>query len=169
MSTLIIGVGGAGCSLVGGMPSSSNHKLIAVSSDADAIKSVGAEAKLLIEEGLQELAVEAQAELRSLMSGYKKLQVLVGLGGGTASCIAGHIATLGYDMRLNTSLVTILPFSIEGERRNIALKAMDQFVDAPFQVRRLDNDLLLPPDHTGTLLDAIEVINRNIISEVSAA
>lgn len=129
---LLIGVGGAGCSLVGrlaaGLPGP--VRCLAVDSDAAALAACGVSDQVQVgrsslrglgaggEPRLGADAAEAEtAELRRHLAGTPAVVLVAGLGGGVGGGAAPVLAALAADAGATVLALATLPFSHEGERR----------------------------------------------------
>ena len=179
----IMGVGGAGCRVIGTlrqMSAAEKIRLVAADTDRSGLESSGLppDRCLLAGEmwrggrgcggsvGDGQIAFgRARTEIASMISGSSMLLVSAGLGGGTAS--GGIPVVLGEAMRLHIPSVVLvtLPFAHEGNlRRRQAVQALDEDIyrlaDA---VIAMPNDLLfsvLPS--TAPLAEAFRLADEQV-------
>lgn len=156
---LLVGVGGAGCSLVGRLASSleGDIRCLAVDADAAALAACGVADQVQLgraslrglgaggETGLGADAAEAAtAELRRRLAGVPCVILVAGLGGGVGGGAAPVVANLAADAGCTVLALATLPFSHEGERRlasaRDALVALHRASHATVPLR---NDALL--------------------------
>ena len=129
---LLVGVGGAGVSLVGrlapGLPA--NARALGVDADLSALEASGLPDPVQLGRGslrglgaggepaLGADAAEAEeAELRRRLSGASLVVVVCGLGGGVGGGAAPVVARLAAEGGATVLALATLPFSHEGERR----------------------------------------------------
>ena len=129
---LLVGVGGAGVSLVGrlapGLPA--NARALVVDADLSALEASGLPDPVQLGRGslrglgaggepaLGADAAEAEeAELRRRLSGASLVMVVCGLGGGVGGGAAPVVARLAAEGGATVLALATLPFSHEGERR----------------------------------------------------
>ena len=173
----IIGLGGAGSSLVNRLRLKDFDAIstIAVNTDAQALANLQCDKKVLLgssithglgtggELEIGEAVAEAErSKLASLVSDADLIILVVGLGGGTGSAVTAVIAEL---VAKSDSLVlafATLPFSFEGSRRNhiaeVSLGTLRKWVHGLIP---LPNDVLLQEEEGDTsVLDAFAVADN---------
>ena len=129
---LLVGVGGAGCSLVGRLAAAlpASVRCLAVDADAAALAACGVADQVQLgrsslrglgaggETRLGADAAEAEtAELRRHLAGPPAVVLVAGLGGGVGGGAAPVVAALAADCGATVLALATLPFSHEGERR----------------------------------------------------
>jgi len=131
-SILLIGLGGAGCSMVTRLAAQLPPEIgvALLDTDARALQSVGAAQCLQLgraqtrgmgtggEAALGQASAESEeAALRRLFTGVPVVVLVTGLGGGTGSGAASVVAGLAAEVGATVLAFATMPFSHEGERR----------------------------------------------------
>ncbi|MBT6254161.1 cell division protein FtsZ, partial [Candidatus Uhrbacteria bacterium] len=135
----VIGVGGGGGSAITRMVESGikGVEFIALNTDVQALHHSPAQQKLAIGKSVTRglgagmnpdigyrAAEESQNEIRNLINGADMVFITCGLGGGTGSGAAYHVAKLARDVGALTVAVVTKPFTFEGaQRKRIADEA----------------------------------------------
>jgi len=168
----VVGCGGAGNNIVDTMYwQCQGVHTVALNTDAKALDRISAHAKLKLgnEEtcGLPEIgercAEESASKIRSAIEGYEIVFVIAGLGGGAGTGIAPVVARIAQEEGAVVFAVPILPFSIEGKRRELALQALEQLKESANVVVPLDNDRLLGICASMRLSAAFKVTDQSIL------
>ncbi|MBN2208343.1 MAG: cell division FtsZ family protein [Candidatus Coatesbacteria bacterium] len=129
---LVAGVGGDGCNLVEQMHSRAvgPRDFIAIDTDHMSLQPLAIEAKLLLGKettksigsgGNAELgkaaAQETSQEWAEIVSGYRMVLLAAGMGGGTGSGAAAHLAKIAKGAGALTVAVVTSPFEYEGQQK----------------------------------------------------
>lgn len=155
----VVGVGGGGNNAVNRMIEAKLQGVdfVAVNTDKQALDKSMAETKIQIGEKLtkglgaganpevgQKAAEESMEEVSNIIAGSDMVFITAGMGGGTGTGAAPHIAKLAKEMGVLTVGVVTKPFTFEGKRRREnaeeGIKLLKQNVDSLVVV---PNDKLL--------------------------
>ena len=168
----VVGCGGAGNNIVNTIywHCQSVHT-IALNTDAKALDRISAHTKLKLgnEEtcGLPEVgekcAKTSASKIRSAIEGYEIVFVVAGLGGGAGSGIAPVVAQIAQEEGAVVFAVPVLPFSIEGKRRELALQTLEHIQETANVVVPLDNDKLMGICSSMSLGAAFRVTDQSIL------
>lgn len=180
----VIGVGGGGCNavehmLVKGVKGVKGADFICVNTDAQNLKSVGAQKIIqlgtsgLSTGGKPELAsfaaLETEMALHSAISGAHMIFITAGLGGGTGTGATPVIARIAKNMGILTVAVVTQPFEFEGPRRvniaNAGLAALEPHVDSLIVIP--NEKLLKSLGDDATMAEAFTQTNDSIKEIVS--
>ncbi|MBI2476975.1 cell division protein FtsZ [Candidatus Uhrbacteria bacterium] len=172
----VVGVGGGGGSAVDRMVEAQIRgvEFIAVNTDVQALHHSKAKTKLAIgrsvtrglgagmnpEIGLRS-AEESQNEIRNAVNGADMVFITCGLGGGTGSGAAHHVAKLARDVGALTVAVVTKPFSFEGaQRKRIADEAYDKLSSNVDTIITIPNDRILQIiDKKTSLVEAFRIVD----------
>lgn len=171
----IVGCGGAGSNIVNAVFwNCQGVHTVAVNTDSESLAKVNAHVKIDIGGssagnscGLPEVgercAEESSVHLRQAIEGYDIVFVVAGLGGGTGSGAAPVIARIAKEEGAVVFAIPILPFSIEANRRSIAMITLEQLQETVNFVVPLDNDKLhdLCPDQS--LRATFDIVDKSVI------
>ena len=166
----VIGAGGAGISIVSGMPALNidNVEYIAVDSDAKVLSTCNADTCILIgKHGLgtdgrfekgKEYALESIDKIRNAVKGADMVFITAGMGGGTgtgaASVIAAEAKASG---ALVIAVVSIPHKAADAEIINTAKEGLAELINC------VDSYIVVPNDVMyGTLYAADNIIRQNI-------
>ena len=154
----VIGVGGAGGNAVNNMINANLQgvKFIVANTDAQALETSNAEAKIQLgkslTEGLgagadpnigREAAMESIDEIRQALEGSHMVFITAGFGGGTGTGAAPVIAEVCKELGILTVAVASKPFSFEGKKRERqALDGLDKLHGITDTVITIPNDRL---------------------------
>ena len=172
----VVGVGGGGNSVVNRMVASGvkGVEYIAVNTDAQALHHSSAQAKLAIGKSVSRglgagmnpeigyrAAEESQNEIRNAVNGADMVFITAGLGGGTGSGAAPHVAKLARDVGALTVAVVSKPFTFEGaQRKRIADEAYDNLAANVDTIITIPNDRVLQIiDKKTSLVDAFQIVD----------
>lgn len=170
----ILGVGGSGSNTISRIAKFNFQgiELIAVNTDAQALHFSKSQKKILIgkhvTKGLgagmdvslgEAAAKESKGEIVEALKGANMVFITSGMGGGTGSGAAPHIAEISKSLGILTIAVVTTPFSFEGEqRRNIAKKAIESLREKVDSLLIISNDKLLKViDEKTTVTSAFEI------------
>lgn len=158
-SILLVGLGGAGCSMVSRLAPTLPAEVQVALLDTDASALVHATGCHRIQLGRAQTrgmgsggevalgATSAESEepaLRRLFTGYTLVVLVTGLGGGTGSGAAPFVATVATDAGATVLAYATIPFSHEGERRKRqASEALEKLAAKAHGLVTVQNDLLL--------------------------
>jgi cell division protein FtsZ len=154
----VIGVGGGGNNTVSRLMSTSikDAHCLCVNTDLQHLNSVKSDSILLIgkrttrglgsggkpEKG-RAAAEESYAEIQRLISDADIVFLTCGLGGGTGTGAMPIIAEIAKKSHAIVMSVVTLPFTIEGNRKEIAFQGLEQLREYSDTVVVIDNDRLL--------------------------
>ncbi len=172
----VVGVGGGGNSVVNRMVASGvkGVEYIAVNTDAQALHHSAAQTKLAIGKSVSRglgagmnpeigyrAAEESQNEIRNAVNGADMVFITAGLGGGTGSGAAPHVAKLARDVGALTVAVVTKPFTFEGaQRKRIADEAYDNLAANVDTIITIPNDRVLQIiDKKTSLVDAFQIVD----------
>ena len=168
----VVGCGGAGNNIVDTVywQCQSVHT-VALNTDTKALDKINAHTKLKIGSqescGMPEVgekcAEESAASIRKAIEGYDIVFVVAGLGGGAGSGSAPVVARIAREEGAVVFAVPIMPFSIEGKRRDIASQALEQLQDVAHVTVPLDNDKLINVCASFSLSAALKVTDQSIV------
>ncbi|MFP3871556.1 MAG: hypothetical protein ACLFVL_01590 [Candidatus Aenigmatarchaeota archaeon] len=155
----VIGVGGCGCNTIEHITDKEmdNVKTIAVNTDEKVLEDMNADRQMLIGKELTDgkgangdpkigkrAAQKSEEQLLKTIDESDMVVIVAGLGGGTGSGASKVIADLA---RRNGKMVftyAVMPFSVEGEKRqNRAEKMLDQLSKLSHATTVFDNDKTL--------------------------
>ncbi|MBU4274503.1 cell division protein FtsZ [Patescibacteria group bacterium] len=155
----VVGVGGSGSNTISRMVKDSIQgiDLIAVNTDAQALRFCKAERKVLIGENVtrglgagmdvslgRKAAEESKEKIKELLKEANMVFITCGMGGGTGSGASPIIAEVSKSLGILTIAVVTRPFSFEGEqRRKVANSAIEQLKDRVDALLVISNDKLL--------------------------
>ncbi len=172
----VIGVGGGGGSAANRMVEAGikGVEFIALNTDVQALHHSLAAQKLAIGKSVTRglgagmnpdigyrAAEESQNEIRNLINGADMVFITCGLGGGTGSGAAHHVAKLARDVGALTVAVVTKPFTFEGaQRKRIADEAYEQLSKNVDTIITIPNDRVLQIiDKKTSLVDAFNIVD----------
>ena len=172
----VIGVGGGGNSVVNRMITEGikGVEYIAINTDVQALHHSLAPHKLAIGKSVTRglgagmnpeigyrAAEESQNEIRNLVNGADMVFITAGMGGGTGSGAAHHVAKLARDVGALTVAVITKPFTFEGaQRKRIADDAHDKLAQNVDTFITIPNDRVLQIiDKKTSLVDAFKIVD----------
>ncbi|NQV11727.1 cell division protein FtsZ [Candidatus Uhrbacteria bacterium] len=172
----VIGVGGGGGSAITRMVESGikGVEFIALNTDVQALHHSPAQQKLAIGKSVTRglgagmnpdigyrAAEESQNEIRNLINGADMVFITCGLGGGTGSGAAYHVAKLARDVGALTVAVVTKPFTFEGaQRKRIADEAYDKLAKNVDTIITIPNDRVLQIiDKKTSLMDSFKIVD----------
>lgn len=152
----VIGVGGGGTNTIQRLNEVGleGGETYAVNTDAQALLHINAHRKILLGKQLtrglgagsdpaigEAAAKESEGELRRLLEGSDLVFITCGLGGGTGSGAAPHIANIAKSLNALTVGVVTLPFTVEGRKR------IENALDSLAKLRKeADTVIIIPND-----------------------
>ncbi len=172
----VIGVGGGGGSAIIRMVESGikGVEFIALNTDVQALHHSPAQQKLAIGKSVTRglgagmnpdigyrAAEESQNEIRNLINGADMVFITCGLGGGTGSGAAYHVAKLARDVGALTVAVVTKPFTFEGaQRKRIADEAYEKLAKNVDTIITIPNDRVLQIiDKKTSLMDSFKIVD----------
>ncbi len=174
---LIVGVGGAGCTILKNLDNSILEKIdyLAINTDSQALEALGIQNTYLIGKnktyglgtgGDPELGREAAEsswdELVYKFKGYNLIIILAALGGGTGGGVSPILSKIASQNQSLVFAFVTLPFSFEGSRRlgqaQASLAALRASADA---VIPLSNDLLFQKQ--SSIISALQAFKESNI------
>jgi len=171
----VVGCGGAGNNVIDSIYwSCPGVHTVAVNTDPKGLDKISAHEKVRIGSndevlscGMPEVgercAEESSGEIRKAIEGYDIVFVVAGLGGGAGSGAAPVVCRLGREEGAVVFSVPILPFSIEGERRSIAMTTLERLQEISNIVVPLDNDKLQSICGSMNFNSVFQIIDRSIV------
>jgi len=155
----VIGVGGGGGNTLSRMREIGikGGELIAINTDAQDLLYANVDSKILIgrelTQGLgagsnpkvgEEAAKESESEIKKKIAGSDMIFITCGLGGGTGTGAAPHVAGLAKKQGALTIGVVTLPFTIEGRKRiENAMEGLERLESVVDTLIVIPNDKLL--------------------------
>jgi cell division protein FtsZ len=159
----VVGVGGAGCSVVNRMVKSKIQgvEFVAVNTDAQALHHSDADVKVHIGKNVtrglgagmdpeigRAAAEESKEDLVEALKGADMIFIAYGLGGGTGTGAAPIVADVAREVGALTIAVLTKPFSFEGaQRAEVARVGMEAIQD------RVDTLIITPNDRLFQIID----------------
>jgi len=150
---LIVGLGGAGCSILSQIKIAMGIRKVAINTDRKALQSLGTQsfsetlligskscrgfAANVLKRG-RHAAEESRAELSALLTGTRSLIIVAGLGGGTGSGALPLIVQIAQAQNIEVLVAATLPFSVETARREIALATLNELKEGGVSVQTHD-------------------------------
>lgn len=182
---LVLGVGGAGCNVVGRLAEtwSDGPEVAAANTDTQALAACGVSRTVVLGEKTTQglgaagdttagklAAEESLSRIQDVLSGVNLLFLVTGLGGGTGTGAAPVIAKAARQLGILTLGVATLPFPFEGDRRrrvaDEGLRALQRDSDA---VVVLPNERLLKVvDEQAGLEEAFRTSDRMLAAGIHA-
>lgn len=155
----VVGVGGSGSNTISRMAKCDlqSVNLIAINTDAQALRSCRAKTKILIGEqttkglgtgmdislGIR-AAKENRGKIEEILKGLDMLFITCGLGGGTGSGATPIVAAIAKNLGILTVAIVTMPFSFEGaQRKKIADRALKRLKGKTDALLAIPNDRLL--------------------------
>lgn len=178
---LVIGAGGMGTNAVNRLATVGvqGAETIAVNTDAQHLRTVKADRKVLIGEELtkglgaggyvevgKQAAEESINELREIVRGADLVYVIAGMGGGTGSGAAPVVAELARGQGAIVIGVVTMPFKIEGARIQKAEDALGRLRNACDTVIVIENDRLVQVAGQMPLQQAFAVADEIIVTMI---
>lgn len=171
---LVVGLGGAGCSIVSQIKMEMGSRSIAINTDRDALQLLDAqsfsETQLIgpiacdgLPAGAPEVgrraAEESLTELTSLLAGARLLIMVAGLGGGTGSGALPTIVKIAQSHNIEILVAATLPFGFEGARRQFAFATLSELKEAGVKVQSYDLDTC---DKSSSALEVFDVAKQEL-------
>ncbi|MCD6471031.1 cell division protein FtsZ [bacterium] len=179
----VVGVGGAGCTIVTRLMKSGMRGInfLAINTDAQALAHTSAHKRLRIGRSLthgfgtgmnpeigEKAAEENKKEIAENLKGTDLLFIISGFGGGTGTGATPVVAEIAKKMGILTVSIVTKPFSFEGRQRKIiaeqGLKNLISYVDTNITISN-DRALQLIDKNT-PILNAFNVVDEIIRSSV---
>ncbi len=176
----VIGVGGAGCSVVSDIYKAyPEADAIAVNTDRDALHNTDADLKLYICKSVtkgegtkgdsllgRRCAQAHLEEIKRAVSGYDAVFIVAGMGGGTGTGAAPIIAEIAERQNVMTFAIAINPFSFETARQNTAAVGLQKLKSVCPHTLVVENDLAAAKMPDASLKGIFKAVNRSISSFV---
>lgn len=174
--TAVIGVGGAGCSVVSDLFwSNPTLDTIAVSTDKDTVENIYADKKLFICKAVtQGMGTNgdsmlgkkcAQAHMDDIMravSEYDVVYIVAGMGGGTGSGAAPIVAEIAQNLGIITFAIAIKPFSFESARTQTAAEGIAKLKSVCRMTTVVENDKVMKLFPSDTMESVFHKVNISI-------
>jgi cell division protein FtsZ len=172
---VIIGVGGAGCNIVGKFTDDLMPvNVVAINTDRASLQDSHADYKILIckdvTKGIgtrgdailgKKCAKMHSDEIKDVIRGHDVAVIIAGMGGGTGSGAAAVVAEIAQGLDIITMAVAIRPLSVEG--RGMAagdgLRSLRSVCPGTVAV---ENDVIFKKFPDMTVTEAFDVINESI-------
>lgn len=140
--SLILGIGGAGCSMLDALPADSPFLRFYINTDDTQIER-NAEQCLFFSanRSLDAQAAEREAEIDTLLAGHSELFMLVGLGGQAGSRLSLAFAERARSKGMIVRGFVTLPFSFEGARVEFAKQTLATLQKLGCSMFLYDHDL----------------------------
>lgn len=155
----ILGIGGAGCSILSRLDRDSLPKVefIALNTDRDSLDRCGIEKRLQLGGDLtsgwgtggdpeigRQIALEEKERVKEILNQTDIVFLVLGLGKGTGTGVSPIIAQLAKEMGGLTIGFVVLPFHFEGEKRvNVGKKGLQELEKTLDALMVIPNDFLL--------------------------
>lgn len=178
----VVGCGGAGSNTISRMVDAgvSGASLAAVNSDAKHLLQIDAETKVLIGEDEtggrgagsepdvgKEAALNSQSKLEPLVAPKDMVFITAGMGGGTGTGAAPVVAELAQEHDALTVSVVTVPFSSEGDRRQVnAEGGIQRLREVSDTVIVVPNDRILDIAPNATLGEAFRTADEVLMRAV---
>lgn len=178
---LAIGCGGMGSNAINRLSSIGVHgaETIALNTDAQHLKMVKADRKVLIGEELtkglgaggyvevgKHAAEETINEIREVLRGTDLVYVVAGMGGGTGTGAAPVVAEIAKGQGAIVVGVVSMPFKIEGARINKAEEGLARLRNVCDTVIVIENDRLIEVAGSMPLQQAFAVADEIIVTMI---
>lgn len=178
-TTLVMALGGAGMNIASHVKKELGCDILAVNTNAETLGNsefnqrlqigpsacAGQAAKSVVRGRLA--AEESLEELRYSIRSAKKLILLAGLGGGTATGAAPIIIDLALELGIEVILVATLPFAFEGVQRATANEVLPELEQKKIRMMLHDHAQALKEGVPGkALLDYYNQASANIARDV---
>ncbi len=179
----VVGVGGAGCNIVGLLAGQGLRHVEPVAVNTDAHNLLGLRCrKLLIgktvtggrgaagDPATGEAALKADiGKMEAVLQGTEVLFLICGLGGGTGTGAAPVLACLGREMGALVVVLTVHPFRAEGRTRNqTAAAGLDRLRDSADVVVMVRNDKLVEEFPDLNFQEALRVADHLLLNPVKS-
>jgi len=169
----VVGCGGAGNNIVDSIYWQCHgvHTVV-VNTDTKSLDKTSAHKKILLggqdggyalPEMCESLAEQESTAIRKAVSGYDFVFVVAGLGGAAGSGIAPVVARIAREEGAVVFSVPVLPFTVEGNRRDVAMMAMEQLSEVSHCIIPLDNDKLQGICGAMGFDAAFDIINKSVL------
>ena len=173
---LIIGVGGAGCSLAAHIQEKTSFDSLAIDR-VQYLLDHNFTNKIEISEQLSaghELPASYKHEILQAVEKHlsdSSIVLTVGLGGNLGTSLGIEIAKLARKMGVNVVCAAYLPFAFEGpKRRQVSLRALDELQICANEIVVHDNsvEIVSAESPSQSLLDYFKAANESLTNNVSA-
>jgi cell division protein FtsZ len=179
----IMGIGGAGCNIVDSVLDQDlrHAEAIAINTDAQNLRGLRCKRILIGKEltrgrgassdpEIGEAAVLGDIEkIRAALAGTEVLFLIFGLGGGTGTGASPVVARLARKMGTFVVALTVHPFKVEGENRNMrARSGLEKLRDVADVVVIVQNDKLVEEYPDMKFLEALKVADHLLLAPVKA-
>lgn len=139
---LILGIGGAGCSMLDALPVDSPYPRFYVNTDDSKIERRAEQCVFFSPiRSLDVQAADREAEIDALLAGYSELFMLVGLGGQAGSRLSLAFAERAQSKGMTVRGFVTLPFSFEGTRVEFAKQTLAALQKLDCSMFLYDHDL----------------------------
>jgi|SRR5690625_3043350 len=133
--TMIIGVGGAGCTIAEQLGHSLGHDVLVVNGAGNGLEEKATRHRLCLDIdsrggrlptviAAEAAAGKAAAKFRKILAGNQRAILVVGLGGATGSGAAPALARIAQTVGAHVTAVAALPFPFEEQRQPVAEAAL---------------------------------------------
>lgn len=180
-SVAVVGCGGAGTNIAHKIYwASPRVQTVAVNTDPAHLARSDAHKKVLFgrdlepeeREGRGDTAArsveKAREALHRTLEGYDLIFIVAGMGGATGSAAAPVVVSIANELNALSFAIPILPFSVEGTRRETALKAVERLREHAAVTIVLDNDKLLAVAPHASAQDALDIIDQSVLRIVES-
>ena len=168
-SSVVIGVGGAGCRIASKLGAALSMDRIYVSPDDGELNFSGYKILLPYEGGgkggLLSSFYEKAEELESVMKGKRLCLVVGGLGGMTGSTLVPEVVRLAKSVCEKVISICVMPFSFEKSTHFSAALALRKLRASGAKLLLIDNDSLM--DLRIPVVEGYELLNEALVSELA--
>ena len=162
LRTAAIGIGGAGCNVVGDARlDRSVMDSVIITSDRNTYDRSDANVKMLIGRDTENMDLEM---IRNMLSSYDIVYVVAGMGGVTGTGVTPVVTDIACKMGLTVYPVLISPFGFESGRTVNAKKGIARMRDLCESSVVIENDRTLETMGDLTMSEVFSAVNQTIIS-----
>ena len=176
---LIIGVGGAGCSLADKISRELQYDMFGVNYSKKTLEDKNYKHNLCLEEYSQaEQAVSIRAvesatlqacdDFKALLNGVVKVIFIVGLGGNTGSAAIPILVDAAKALGVHVTTIVTLPFMFETERRKVAEDALAKLKNNSDELVLFDYAAKDTAPLNSSLLDYFDQVADSILERISS-
>lgn len=178
---IVFGCGGAGSHIISRLSDDlKGIPRVAVNTDLDSLKGVDADRRICVgkaitfgmdSRGFPEVAERAAElagdEIKNCLISKDIVFLVAAFGGGSGTGIAPYVARTAKGLGLVPFGIVVLPFSEEGDRRQLAENEVDALREVTESTIVLDNDNLRKFGDNVTLDRAFHIMDRMVLSIIN--
>lgn len=163
MRTVVIGIGGAGCNVIGDARIGHSMEVIAITADEKRYDTLDVGKKVLVD---RDAVCEEAEGLRRMLSDYDVAYVIAGMGGRTGTYYAPLVASLAKDLGMIVHSVLISPFNFESKRMAIAKDGIARMKASCGSTTVVENERSLERYGDLTMDEIFSRINQTIVGYI---